>query len=37
MSDGFPHFPRPDDGAGWAWGLDGDTPTQSWERFSPAY
>lgn len=30
-------FPRNDDGEGWAWGLEGDTPAQIWERFSPAY
>ncbi|MFB2531863.1 hypothetical protein ACEYYB_11560 [Paracoccus sp. p4-l81] len=30
-------FPREDDGLGWAWGLSGDTPTEVWERFSPAY
>ena len=32
-----PRFPRADDGAGWAWGLEGDTPRAVWERFSPAY
>lgn len=30
-------FPRPRDDKPHAWGLDGDTPTQLWERFSPAY
>ena len=37
MTAEIPQFPRSDDGAGWAWGLDGETPAKVWERFSPAY
>ena len=37
MTAEIPQFPRSDDGAGWAWGLDGETPAEVWERFSPAY
>ena len=37
MTAEIPQFPRTDDGAGWAWGLDGETPAEVWERFSPAY
>lgn len=38
MSDGFPHFPRPDDGAQAGPGVWTATPPRSpGERFSPAY
>lgn len=30
-------FPRPHDSLGHAWGLDGETPEQPWERLSDAY
>lgn len=30
-------FPRAPDAEGWAWGLDGPSPIQVWERHSPRY